>query len=132
MQLKFALVFFILALVGPILASPIALEIENQAQSSIVCYLITNNSPTVANIIAAENKLIIKGGECYQSDTYKCQDHSVFNGAKIQICRYPLWHAPCWALASLSKKIRAQCTLNGRAAGHLELLGDSGGKLVVG
>ncbi|KAF8250655.1 hypothetical protein K440DRAFT_672406 [Wilcoxina mikolae CBS 423.85] len=132
MQLKFAPVFLILALVRPILTSPIALEIGSQAPSSLVCYPITNNSPTVANIIAAENKLIIKGGECYQGDTYKCQDHSVFNGAKIQICGYPLWHAPCWALASLSKKIRAQCTWNGRAAGHLELPGNSGGKLVVG
>jgi len=124
MRLELAPIFFLLALTPPVLASPI----EKRAQP--VCYPITNSSPTVANIIGAENKLIAKGSECYQGDTYNCQDHAVYNGARIQICGQPLWHAPCWVLANIAKQIRTGCTKNGRATGQLVLTG--GGKVIVG
>jgi hypothetical protein len=127
MQFQVASMLIALLLTQPIFSSPTDDEVYGY---KLMCYAIDANSPTVADIITAENKLIASNTECYQGDTNGCQDHAIHNNAQIQVCGYPLWHQPCFSLARISEIIRKGCAKDGRAAGQWTLFKNA--KVVVG
>jgi hypothetical protein len=123
--------FFLLLLVftlAVVQASPVPDGAESQAPY-LTCYS-TASSPTVQNMIGAENYLNSKGGECYQGDLQGCQVYANYNGARIMVCGYPLWHAPCYALANIAKKIREGCQKDGRISGSWTFFGTA--RVVIG
>jgi hypothetical protein len=128
-SLPLFLLLLLFAIVVVVQASPMADADADAAAPYITCYT-TSGSPSVSNMIGAENYLKNKGGECWQGDIQGCQVYANYNGARIMVCGYPLWHAPCKALATIASKVREKCQNGGKVSGSWTFFGEA--RVVIG
>lgn len=130
MRLKLTIPFLLLLTLTT--AAPIKPEAAAGAPPPQISCMTNNRRAPVGDLIRAEQMLFSRPEECFQWDQMTCQTHSRNGKARILVCRSPLFHMPCWALANIAKAIREACTTDSMVGGYWKLSPNSDGFVYVG